>query len=171
MAVGKTPNVVMLMESLRLDLARINRANDAGFYTDVEAVDWPDYSPLDDDGCLAGNANVIHLWAWTSPQTSARENASDLRPTLEVLVMGVVKRRDGLQEELLKLVTDVRNVMYANVSRDWPDGTVPNVWGITTRQTPGYEIVLRHHDGAEGVRCKSFLSSWQFDYRNPYPSG
>jgi hypothetical protein len=165
MAVGELPNDGYTLRSLVADLERIRKSNN--FWTDVDVVDLPDYDPKDEGEWLKVDQASVHVWIDSDLQVSERENSGDYRPTLRVLVLGVLKVDQGLQIALIGLKTDVRRVLLENASRDFPGLSVPNTWGIYTRQAPGFEIDYRYHPDRTG----SFLSMWDIDYQSPFAKG
>lgn len=140
-------------------LATIKRPD---FWTDVAAVDLPDYDDENVAECFKGETPLIHVWWAAEIHDSGMEDSAKFRPTMRLMIMGVVKVANGLQLALMNLKNDVRNIMTSN---RW------DPVGIYTRPAPSFPTIAYYHQGMAPERMASFRSMWDIEYRATLPGG
>ena len=159
MAVGAQPDDVFLMQAVSAKMATIKRTD---FWTDVATVDFPDYEEDNVAEVFKVDAPFVHIW-WTGEiHNAAMEDSQKFRPFMRLMIMGGVKRANGIQFALMGLKNDVRNVMMSN---KW------DPVGIYTRPAPGFPTVAYYHEGTGPERMASFRTMWDLEYKAPFPGG
>lgn len=171
MAVSDKPNSAYIMDTLMADLGNIRRPS---YWSDVESVKMPNYSPTERERLYADCATEgCHLRVWLDYSgygDGVSMLGGHLKCTLGVIVVGVVKAGEKLQERSLNLAEDVRRAMMTNPTRYHPDVTTTNTWGVNTEYgRQGIDFMLDTAPNTSGVAL--FMSTWEIGYKFPTAKG
>jgi hypothetical protein len=171
MAVSDKPNSAYILDTLVADLENIKRPD---YWSDVETVRLPNYGTDDKDRLYADcAAEGCHVRVWLDYSGSGDGVSmlgGHLKCTLGVIVVGVVKAGERLQERTLMLAEDVRRAMMTNPMRYHPDVLTTNTWGVNTEYSrQGFDFVVDAIPNAAGIGL--FLSTWEIGYKFPTAKG
>lgn len=166
MAIADKPNSTYCINSLLADLKRITVGN--SFWTELKSVEMPNYGP-DDGMVLQGDAPKLLVWVTGMGPTQSR--VGQYRRVINVMIYGIVKQDEAVQEATMRLAEDVRSILLFNPQRNFPGLTaVINTWGTyTAEEVEGFRLLIDKDENA--IPFGQFTSRWRITHEFPAPHG
>jgi hypothetical protein len=164
-AVGGKPNAEYTLESLVANLKLISTPD---YWVDVRTVKLPDYEPFADAMMIEEDPALM---VWVIGESTAEGRIGMADRALEVWICGVIKGRDNIQAQLIRLTASIRKCLLFNRQLNYPGVVgVPNTWGRGLEESSdavSYQVDKGDQSKGSGV----LLSKWRIFYAYPSPGG
>lgn len=173
MAVGGKPNGSYIFNVVLP--AEFRAVSQPSYFTDVDRVDTPLFGPDEPEQILGACAEGPAILLWVDSESEGGLSgpvggpASD-RCSLKVIIVGALRRHDGIQEAIQGLAADIRRVMRGNPKRTYPGSTDTNEYGVNTVSagSPTFDFGYYTKDK---MTAAMVYSLWDIEYKFPLSTG